>query len=65
MYRIEEIGWEQPNKQGEAADRIEALRNVERTDASSTVEVERIYYSRKDPYTKQDIKDPVQNMVYS
>ncbi|VDK62401.1 unnamed protein product [Onchocerca ochengi] len=61
--RIEEIGWEQPNKQGEAADRIEALRNVERTDASSTVEVERIYYSRKDPYTKQDIKDPVQNMI--
>uniref|UniRef100_A0A0K0JT87 E3 SUMO-protein ligase NSE2 n=2 Tax=Brugia malayi TaxID=6279 RepID=A0A0K0JT87_BRUMA len=61
--RIEEIGWEQPNKRGKAADRIEALRKVERADTSSTVEVERIYYSRKDPYTKQDIKDPVQNKI--
>ncbi|OZC05296.1 hypothetical protein X798_07732 [Onchocerca flexuosa] len=61
--RIEEIGWEQPNKQGEAADRIKTLRNIERANTSSTVEVERIYYSKKDPYTKQDIKDPVQNMI--
>ncbi|CAG9540090.1 unnamed protein product [Cercopithifilaria johnstoni] len=61
--RIEEIGWEEPNRQGEAADKIEALRKVERADLSNTVEVERIYYSKKDPYTKQDIKDPVQNKI--
>ncbi|EJW69931.1 hypothetical protein WUBG_19162, partial [Wuchereria bancrofti] len=36
--RIEEIGWEQPNKRGKATDRIEALRKVERADTSSTVE---------------------------
>lgn len=65
FVRIEEIGWEQPNKQGEAADKIEALRRVEGADTSGTVEVERIYYSKKDPYTKQDIKDPVQNRVCS
>ncbi|VDK69248.1 unnamed protein product [Litomosoides sigmodontis] len=61
--RIEEIGWEEPNKRGEAADRIDELRKVERADTSSTVEVEKIYYSRKDPYTKRDIKDPVQNKI--
>ncbi|EJD76586.1 hypothetical protein LOAG_16530 [Loa loa] len=61
--RIEEIGWEQPNKRGEAADRIEALRIIEKANTTATVQVERIYYSRKDPYTKQDIKDPVQNKI--
>ncbi|KAM3715969.1 putative glycerol kinase [Dirofilaria immitis] len=58
----EEINREQLNKRGEAADRIENLRNVDRGDTSSAIEVEKIYYSKKDPYTKQDIKDPVQNM---
>ncbi|MCP9263130.1 hypothetical protein DINM_006476 [Dirofilaria immitis] len=59
----EEINREQLNKRGEAADRIENLRNVDRGDTSSAIEVEKIYYSKKDPYTKQDIKDPVQNMI--
>ncbi|KAL3990371.1 Zinc-finger of the MIZ type in Nse subunit family protein [Acanthocheilonema viteae] len=61
--RVEEIGWEQRNIEGEAADKIEALRMIERANTSGTVQVERIYYSKKDPYTKKDIKDPVQNKV--
>uniref|UniRef100_A0A915Q5D9 E3 SUMO-protein ligase NSE2 n=1 Tax=Setaria digitata TaxID=48799 RepID=A0A915Q5D9_9BILA len=60
--RAKEIGWEQPDKRGEAADKIDALRKDKKAD-TSTVEVERIYYSKKDPYTKQDIKDPVQNRI--
>uniref|UniRef100_A0A0R3RZ55 E3 SUMO-protein ligase NSE2 n=1 Tax=Elaeophora elaphi TaxID=1147741 RepID=A0A0R3RZ55_9BILA len=61
--RVEEISWEQPDKQGEIADRIEALRKMERSNICSSDEVEKVYYSKKDPYTKQDIKDPVQNMI--
>ncbi|VDN38272.1 unnamed protein product [Gongylonema pulchrum] len=52
---------ENPNQEGVATKKINALKKAIKTNRKADCEVELVYLSKKDPYTKRDIKDPVQN----